>query len=119
MLDMTSCSRSHVCIRCGHPIRWHREGTCWTPPDCLPCACRNPDCEYCESDQRAKAGTEAECIVRVLAAITDPTVEDLEYAPAATCGLCGVRSYGPGATPNHRDDCPWRLAVEWVQPHGR
>lgn len=60
----------------------------------------------------------AEEIVRLLAAIDDPNVEDRDYAPSAECGLCGA--VDPAYRhiiedpAKHADTCPWRLAKEWV-----
>lgn len=56
-----------------------------------------------------------EQIVRALAAVEDPTVEDRDYAPSSECGLCGASD--PGEYKHelddplkHRESCPWRMA---------
>lgn len=50
-------------------------------------------------------------IVRLLAAIDYPP--DYETAKGSACSLCRSLS------PEHTDDCPWRMAREWVAPGGR
>lgn len=61
----------------------------------------------------------AEEIVRALAAIEDPTVDDRDYSPSADCGLCGVADDAYKHTihdpARHAESCPWRLAREWVE----
>ena len=51
----------------------------------------------------------AERIIRLLAA-TDPVVErgDYHWCAVSQCRL-------PLDPKDHDDDCPWRLAVEWVE----
>ena len=63
----------------------------------------------------------AEEIVRRLAAVEDPSVEDRDYAPAAMCGLCdeGTEAYKPMAAEDHAPDCPWIQARRWVAEQGR
>lgn len=64
----------------------------------------------------------AEEIVRLLAAIEDPTISDRDYAPSSECGLCDA-SDGPDYThrlddpEKHDATCPWRLARAWVAAH--
>jgi hypothetical protein len=53
-----------------------------------------------------------EMIVRALASV-DPCMElpDMFHV----CALCGAGL--PIRADQHDDDCPWRLAVEWVAAH--
>lgn len=53
----------------------------------------------------------AEQIVRALAA-ADPVV--MRSDGYLRCGLCTVNGFSPLPAEKHWDDCPWRLAVEWV-----
>lgn len=50
-LGLGAVLRPHVCIRCGHPVRWHvyHDARCYTPDDCLPCTCARAECEFCET----------------------------------------------------------------------
>lgn len=59
---------------------------------------------------------EFEQIVRALAAIEDPTVDDRDYSPSADCGLCHApedpRDYKHWLDDpmKHLESCPWRMA---------
>lgn len=56
-----------------------------------------------------------ERIVRALAAIEDPTVDDRDYSPSAQCGLCDAPDEGEykhwlNDPLKHEPTCPWRMA---------
>lgn len=64
----------------------------------------------------------AEEIVRALAAADPVVVSALNsgweyagtcYGPDYACGVC--RTEASLAPETHKPDCPWRLAVEWVE----
>lgn len=61
------------------------------------------------------AESEFERIVRALAAIQDPTVDDRDYSPWSQCGLCGVTDpagyvHEIDDPLKHEESCPWRMA---------
>lgn len=73
--------------------------------------------DKCDVEILLKAAAELRelsTIVRALAE-KEPLVEDTE-CDTDSCGICGApRLFGGGI--EHRDDCPYRRAVEWCAQH--
>lgn len=53
-----------------------------------------------------------EAIVRAIAA-ADPVVYRGDYH-YVLCSMCGVEKWPRFDVDEHKPDCPWRLAAEWV-----
>lgn len=57
---------------------------------------------------------DAEEIVRKLAAVEDPCILDRDYQ-TPDCGLCFANDVRLNLPRTHDENCPWRLAREWVE----